>query len=110
MKKLDITPATEAGIDPDIAQEFIEHRLNLKKPLTQGAFNRAVKAATRCERDLPITASEAIEITIDKGWQGVVVEYIANTLANQNRAAIEAVSTMAITHRGGPRLVSDNPL
>jgi len=107
-RKIDITPAILSNIDEDTAKEFIDHRLNLKKPLTQGAFQRNINQAIKCEAQLGITASEAFEIAIDKGWQGVTLEYIQNDIARRQRASQEAIATAAVTHNSGPRLIHDN--
>jgi len=107
-RKIDITPAIMSNIDEDTAKEFIDHRLNLKKPLTQPAFERNINQAVRCEQQLGITASEALEITIDKGWVGVTLQYIQNDIANRQRASQEAIATAATIYNSGPRLIHDN--
>lgn len=93
-KKIDITQAALSNIDEGTAQEFIDHRINLKKPLTQGAFNRAVKAAVKCEAAGICQAQEAVETTIDKGWLGVTPEYLANHFASRQQAAIESLQVV----------------
>lgn len=93
-KKIDLTQAILSNIDEDTAREFVDHRINLKKPLTQGAFNRAVKAAVKCEAAGMCQAQEAVETTIDKGWIGVTPEYLANHFANRQQAAIESLQVV----------------
>ena len=107
-KKIDITQALLSNVEEDVATEFIDHRELIKKPLTQGAFNRAVNAALKCQFSGLCTVNEAFEITIDNGWQGVTPEYIANKIASHRQAAVQARTTMAITSNTQPRLVSDN--
>ena len=91
-KKIDVTSAVMARVSEDTAKEFIDHRINMKKPLTQGAFDRAMGAAVKCELHHHIPAQEAIEITIDNGWQGVKPEFIVADLSRRTKAAIETSS------------------
>lgn len=78
-------------IPKDIAEEFIEHRKLIKKPLTQGAFKRQMKIALRAY-EVGMTPDEIIEFTIDRGWQGINIEY---TLAWQSRqmSAVQEAKT-----------------
>lgn len=85
-KNIDLSEIPMFNVSEDAAKEYIDFRMQIKKPLTQRAFSRALKEAARCF-DLGITASEALEITIDKGWQGVVYEYIKNELSRRGEAA-----------------------
>lgn len=84
-KKIAINMAIFGNICEDVAKEFIDHRLNIKKPLTQGAFDRAITAAIRCEK-LGISAGDAILLAIDKGWQGIVYEYVAAEISRRMTA------------------------
>lgn len=61
--------------------EFIEHRINIKKPLTQKALQRFIANVTNIQSDqrIPFTANQIIEFTIDKGWAGIKTEYILNS-------------------------------
>jgi hypothetical protein len=72
------------GVSEKTAKEFIEHRVKMKKPLTQEAFNRAMKAAAQAASDLGITPDRAITETIDAGWQGVKSDWLSNRLGKQN--------------------------
>ena len=85
MTKINLTEANLSGVSEDTALEFIEWRNMIKKPLTQRAFDRAMKTAYRCSC-IGITADQAIEIAIDKGWQGVTYEYIAAELLRRRSA------------------------
>lgn len=84
-KNIDLTQAAMSNVSEETAKEYIDSRVLQRRPLTQRAFDRAMMAAARCE-DLGISADYAIEITIDKGWQGVVYEYIKNELARRGEA------------------------
>lgn len=92
-KKIDLHSAVFANVSEEIAQEYIDFRISVKKPLTQGAFNRALNEAVKCE-SLGITASEAILMTIDKGWHGVTPEYIAKELNNRFEASAAVSMTV----------------
>lgn len=91
-KKIDISQAVFFNVTEDAAKEYIDHRLNIKKPLTQRAFDRAMQKALECER-LGVTPDEAIEITVDNGWQGITPEYIAAGQSRKMQAARESMNT-----------------
>jgi len=83
--KIDISQAYLYNVTDEAAMELIEWRKSIKKPLTQRAFERALKEAVRC-MELGITADRAIEIAIDKGWQGVTFEYIKAEVMRREEA------------------------
>ncbi len=84
--KIDISQTHLYGISDEAALEFIDWRKSIKKPLTQRAFERALREAFRCTV-LGITADRAIEICIDKGWQGITFEYVKAELGRRSEAA-----------------------
>lgn len=84
-KKIDLHCTVFCNVSESVAQEYIDYRIGKKKPLTQGAFNRAMNQATQCT----CTPDVAIEITIDKGWDGVTPEYIAVELGRRFEASIQ---------------------
>ncbi|WP_444891802.1 helix-turn-helix domain-containing protein (plasmid) [Microbulbifer sp. TRSA001] len=77
------------SIDPETARELIDHREKLKKPLTQGAFNRLIKTALLAPQAAGITANAALQMIPDRGWQGLELEWLKPAqpaaLANGNR-------------------------
>lgn len=81
-KNIDLHASVFCNVSEEVAKEYIDYRIKKKKPLTQGAFNRAVNQATKC----PCTPDEAIQFTIDKGWDGVTPEYIAAELNRRFQA------------------------
>jgi len=89
-KKIDMHCIVFCLVSEEVAKEYIDYRIAKKKPLTQGAFNRAMNQATQCSGCAP---DEAIEITIDKGWDGVTPEYINAELGRRFDAAVNAPST-----------------
>lgn len=83
-KNIDLHASVFCNVSEDMAKEYIDYRIGKKKPLTQGAFNRAVNQATKCV----CSPDEAIQLTIDKGWDGVTPEYIAAELGRRFEAAV----------------------
>ena len=78
-KKIDLHCTVFCNVSEEVAKEYIDYRIGKKKPLTQGAFNRAMNQACLCT----CTPDEAIQITIDKGWDGVTPEYITAELGRR---------------------------
>lgn len=85
-KGLDLSQAHLYGVTDEAAQEFVDWRKSIKKPLTQRAFDRAMRVALKCREELGITADHALELVIDKGWQGVTFEYIKAELLRRHNA------------------------
>lgn len=90
-KKIDLHCSVFCNVSEEVAKEYIDYRINKKKPLTQGAFNRAMNQATKC---LGCAPDEAIEITIDKGWDGVTPEYIEAELGRRFDCAVTNTNTI----------------
>ena len=63
-------------IDPSVARELIDHRHNLKKPLTQGAFNRLIATALRAPRETGVSPNAALQTIVDRGWQGLNLDWL----------------------------------
>lgn len=57
-------------ITQNAAMEFIDHRINLKKRLTQNAFNRAMMEADK-PNTLGLTPVDILLKTIDFGWLSI---------------------------------------
>lgn len=87
-KKIDLHCTIFFNVSEEVAKEYIDYRIGKKKPLTQGAFNRAMNQAAQCT----CTPDEAINLTIDKGWDGVTPEYIHAELGRR----FEAVTQVSI--------------
>lgn len=98
-KKIDISKAAFYNVSEEAAKEFIDHRQNIKKPLTQRAFDRMLKKAVECER-YGYSPDEAIEATVDNGWQGVTPEFLAANQSRRMQAVQEAATTGATRQRG----------
>jgi hypothetical protein len=107
-KNIDLHASVFCNVSEDMAKEYIDYRIKKKKPLTQGAFNRAVNQAAKCT----CTPDEAIEITIDKGWDGVTPEYIAAELSRRFEAVAQVFVKQNTVQRisdqtGKPRSTRD---
>lgn len=74
------------NVSEDVAKEFIDHRVNIKKPLTQKAFTRAINQAHETSTELgDMSADEVIEKSIDAGWQGIgEPQWFANRKTTNN--------------------------
>lgn len=83
-KKIDLT---QFGDDCLIDQykEFIDHRINLKAPLTQHSFERFLFAVKGCVSQLDLDPKFVITETIDAGWKSCKPEWLSNRLAKNNR-------------------------
>ena len=66
------------NVSEETAKEFIDHRHNKKAPLTQRAFERAMKNALQTSFSLGVTPDQAIEATIDRGWQSVELKFLSD--------------------------------
>lgn len=84
---IDTSQAHLYGVSDEAASELVEWRKMVNKPFTQGAFDRAMREAIKCNINLGIPADRAIEIAIDKGWHGVTFEYIKAELERRGEAA-----------------------
>lgn len=69
------------------AQEFIDHRANLKKPLTQNAFDRFMATVFVCSEELGLTPDKIVAEVIDAGWQSVKPDWLINRLGLQGERA-----------------------
>jgi len=94
--KIDISQAHTYGVSDEAAQELVEWRAMKKEPLTQRAFDRAMKVCLRCNIELGIPSDEAISLSIDKGWRGVVFEYIKAELERRGEAGSRQLQTRVV--------------
>ena len=63
------------------AKEFIDHRVNIKKPLTQNSFDRTMASVVTWQTDLNITSDQIITEIIDAGWQSARLDWLKKRLA-----------------------------
>jgi uncharacterized protein YdaU (DUF1376 family) len=81
-KKIQIPDGLE-NIDTEV-REFIDHRANLKKPLTQNAFERFLATVFDISAQTEIPVNKIISETIDAGWQSCKLEWIQNRIGATN--------------------------
>lgn len=70
-------------------KEFIDHRVNLKKPLTQDALKRFLSAVSSTSTELSMSPESVIAETIDAGWQSVKPEWMRNRLGGRNATSTQ---------------------
>lgn len=80
-------------ISIETAAAFIEHRLLLKVPLTQRAFNLAMEEASSAP-SIGLTPNQAIDETIAAGWKGIKIAWLENRIqgtsaTNKNITALD---------------------
>lgn len=68
---------------PDVVADFIEHRRQMKKPLTQVAAKRMAKRLAECG-----SADAALSLSIENGWQGVFPEKVRETRKPQSGGSV----------------------
>jgi hypothetical protein len=85
--KIDIS-GIDKGIDPEAAQDYVQHRINKGKPLTQRAFNQAMKKTLQAH-EVGMTPTELIDWTIEKGWDGININFTKSALMREQQAIIE---------------------
>lgn len=90
LPKIDIT-GIDIEIEPEAALEYIQHRINKKKPLTQRAFNQAMTKALSAH-EVGMTPTELIDWTVEKGWDGINLAYTKNALASEMQATMQATA------------------
>lgn len=65
------------GISLEAAQGFVDHRKLLKTPLTQRAFDLAMKTAAKAQ-EIGLTPDQAIDETVAAGWKGINLSWLQN--------------------------------
>jgi len=105
-KKIDLSEIAFSNVSEDCAMGFIDWRISLKKPLTQRAFNLAVKEAVKCS-SLGLTPDEVLDKTQLWGWQAPNYAYTMSKLQNEFNA-LSVVSTQRLCdNTGKPRSTRD---
>lgn len=74
-------------VSHETAKEFIDHRVNLKKPLTQNAFDRAMRDSIKLASLFTLSPDQIITEIIDAGWQWAKVDWLENRLKTQRSKA-----------------------
>ena len=84
-------------IDIEAAKSFIEMRAMKKKPLTQRAFDQAMKKALMAFQ-IGMTATEVIDYTVEKGWDGINLNYVTNARSREMMAIQEVHQQRTLTN------------
>jgi len=71
----------------DVIEEFIQHRRNVKRPLTQNALERFLVQVQACSRELGIPERQVVTETIDAGWQSVKPDWLKRRLGVSDNPA-----------------------
>lgn len=74
----------------DVIEEFIDHRRNVKRPLTQNALERFLVQVHACSRELGLPPRQVVTETIDAGWQSVKPGWLKRRLATSDDPAPRA--------------------
>lgn len=83
----------------ETAEAFVEHRKAIKKPLTQYAFNLAMKQAMMGIQ-LGISPQDVIDCAILHGWVGVNAQYALNKLQQQSQYIPYQGGSINATYQG----------
>lgn len=87
-------------ISPEVAQEFIDLRERQKNPLTQGAFDRAMREALRGDK-FGLSADDVIRECVDAGWRGIKLQWVLNRRgASQPQPRGSPVGLVGVAPRG----------
>lgn len=99
-RKISLTNLPEC-VSQETAREFIDHRINLKKPPTQNAFDRAMSQAEKWQMELGLSANQIIEHVIDAGWQWPQLEWLRKRLGEphaHNQRPNQSTHAQRISH------------
>lgn len=73
-------------ISPEVAKDFVQHRKLMKAPLTQRAFDLAMRAAMNAST-IGMTPDQLIDETIQAGWKGINITWMKNRMEKDNHEA-----------------------
>lgn len=91
-KNIDLSELPFYNVSESAAKSFIDWRKELKKPLTQRAFELCLIEAVKCGT-LGLTPDEVLDKTQVWGWQAPNFAYTANKLSQEFSAIAQTVST-----------------
>jgi len=105
-KNIDLHEAVFSNVSEDCAIGFIDWRISLKKPLTQRAFNLAVKEAVKCS-SLGLTPDEVLDKTQLWGWQAPNYAYTVSKMQNEFKALAVTSQQRICDSTGSPKTTRD---
>lgn len=90
-KNIDLSEICFYNVSEDAAKSFIDYRKEIKKPLTQRAFNLCMAEAVKCGT-MNLTPDEVLDKTQVWGWQAPNFAYTANKLSQEFSAIAQTVT------------------
>lgn len=96
-KNIDLSEICFYNVSESAAKSFIDYRKEIKKPLTQRAFNLCLAEAVKCGT-LNLTPDEVLDKTQVWGWQAPNFAYTANKLANEFSAISRTMMSKTPRH------------
>lgn len=91
-KNIDLSELPFYNVSESAAKSFIDWRKELKKPLTQRAFELCLIEAVKCGT-LGLTPDEVLDKTQVWGWQAPNFAYTANKLSQEFSAIAQSVTS-----------------
>jgi hypothetical protein len=76
--EMDVAPLVDAGMDADLAADFIAHKRKVKAPLTTRAWNDHVRES----KAAGWTVAQAAEKVLAMSWKGFQAKYVVNDRPN----------------------------
>jgi hypothetical protein len=67
----------EYGVGAELARDFIAHRLAKKSPITKTMLAGLVREAAAAQ----LTVAQAVQLCIERNWQGFKAEWVAGSKA-----------------------------
>jgi len=84
-------------IPKEAAIGFVDHRKLLKSPLTQRAFDQAMRAALKAP-EIGLTPEQAIDETVQAGWKKIDIEWLRNRMAKNGNNSYRQKSQSEINN------------
>ena len=97
-----------AWLDAELWADFLQHRIELGKPLTPTAERRCLRKLERWHADPEVDAMQQLEHSIEMGWRGL---YLADLSSQSTKPArqmseselLTACAAKGLTTRGRSR-------
>ena len=102
-----LTALVELGVDPQIAQDWLEIRKAKKAPLTQTALDAVASEAAKAR----MSVCEAVRTCCTRGWQGFQSKWIdnigGNGIVKNKQEALEASNRAVVANMVMPKRLGD---
>ena len=70
-----VASLSSLGVDPQIANDWIQHRKSIKASVTQTVINGLVREAAKAR----IALSDAMAMTCERGWRGFKADWVSES-------------------------------